>query len=67
MSVINEDAKLTYEAPKVLKLGELAVGGVCSPLGTNPGGVCSDGHGGGGACQPLGSDPTGVCSDGSRP
>jgi hypothetical protein len=64
MSGINEDEKLTYEAPKVLKLGELAVGqGACSP-GTNPTGVCSPGQFGGGACQPLGDGPQGTCSTG---
>jgi hypothetical protein len=64
MSGINEDEKLTYEAPKVLKLGELAVGQACQP-GTNPTGVCSPGSFGGGACQPLGTGPVGACSDGN--
>ena len=66
MSVINEDEKLTYEPPKVLKLGELAVGGVCSPLGTSPEGVCESGGAGGGACKP-GGGPTGGCFTGSGP
>lgn len=66
MSVIDENEKPTYEAPKVLKLGELAVGSICSPLGTSPGGVCEEGSAGGGACA-TGPGPQGECRTGGSP